>query len=1407
MESSNFPTGQQPWRKPDRSTWAEPQQASPTMRSMPALPPGMEASPRLPGAWHLPNPQQTLYNASSTVQIQERSAAPDAAPRTLAPSALSPEDLLAEILGQARSVRPAPSQSLAPEDLLLMPAPASPDQETTLVPQAEDDEGTLLLPGLGESEVEAFSFSELAALQELERQAAQGQAHSASLQQDDLSPAAQLAVLAKQAEGILPAGLAATPDPNDPAEVARQRLRELEGGSVGEATRLFTEASAPIPTPTAPTLDDADQQTREQMRQARSAMQALRQQYDSGQISLEAAEQQQQNYYVWDAKRQTYWQFGINKLRWFKYETTRPGAQWEEAEPPFALDDTDPLLGGSLPFYSQPNQQAEVSFSTSQVYGTDGQSADQTIAGPAAMVDDLGLTLPSSGQGTQQNFNVIQDTIPVARLGDVAAPGQATIPTAQPAIPGYGDQPINAEETPQYDAIRQRERSSAGRAIVLVLVGLLACGAVSAVAAIGGATTWYNNQITPWLGAIDALNDYQPQFQTARILDAEGKLIVELNSQSGGARQAVNLDQVSPYLIHAIISSQNPSFYDDAGYSLQAVLQAAAQSLTGSGEANLMPTITQQIARNLVLKNPSPTPQQGVLEGLVAMEIANRYDKNFILQLYLNESLFGNQSYGVEAAAQFYFGQAASRMNLAQSAMLAAALRSPATNDPVVNRGQATRAARDVIREMLATNCLQFQHGTRELFCINENVFVNQDGQNAPLLRVNADGTFGGALAIQLAVVETDSYQPRTARGKYQHYVNYVLGILEATYGAEAIFQRGFTVYTTLVPRMQDEAERALRQQVNNLVNNGVNSGAVLITDPASGAIRAFVGSPNFNDAEVNGQEDYTRTWQQSGDIIKPLIYAAALQGGPNGYYTPASILFDVRSQYTTASGGAYVPTNLGGRYVGALPLRNALATLNTVTAVKTLDFVGAEQFGSLAGRLGLNFLPEEPISIQTGEGINRLRLIDVMKAYGALANGGRFTGLHAIERVTENIDGVEVDVVPPERPAPVEALTPAQAFLMQNMLSDDSARGGLFPPNSDLTLQRLGLPTQGAVAAISGTSPNTNTLWTVGFTNNTVVGVWLGTYDGKPTSNANGFNAAAPLWNRLMEMALTGRNPAPFGNPGGVVQETVCADSGTLAGTSNCPNRRAEIFVQGQPAPAPEQGFAAQVVIDSWTGLRANSFCPENQVTQTFINISDPYAVEWINSSAEGRAWAQRVGLPSNAAQIPSQECQQGQTFPTVILNAPGAEGQPLSGTLTLTGQVTASDFARFDLEYAPVNTSTFQRIVSNTQQFPNPGSTLATWDTTTIPNGTYTLRLAAYSTRNGYLFRTVNVTLNNVPPTPTTAPSPTQAPIILPTVDPALSGGGTGTGSGSFLPPTIAPGFTPLPFDPLAPTPTLMP
>lgn len=1416
-ESTPNPERQGLWHAPKAAqAWRESAPPSVQIVRVPALPTDLPPTPKNAGAWHLP--ARTTYSASDTLEIEQIVEAPSA--KAVA-ATLSPEDLIAEILGQTgglSAIKPAPAPALAPEDFLLSQTPISEEAPTqsapALAPEDTAQEGAptsalpeILPPDAGEGlaglaelgqadddegEAEPFSLTEYQALLDLEAKAATGT--EAQLQKDDLSPAAQIAALAAKAQDLLPANPINTGEKSS-ADIAREMAAKLT--SEQNATGSFSD-------PNKTQLLPETAELVRQLRDSRDFVRKLHDDYQSGRISYDAAQAQasQPELAVYDASLGVWWQYGIDTLEWFKSD----GGAWVKENPPYPLDGTTTLpvstdyLGGSLPYFP-PDSAEEYSSGMLGMEGSNKQPSfdpNLTVASDAANLNTLNMTLPSTGNATLENMPVVQDTIPVARMNYEATTPINTGMASEPLPTGYEPRPFD-EALPSARPANRRAATFAA----LLIVGVVICGALAAFGAIAGANAWYTQQVEPWRASIAALANYTPQFQTARILDAEGRLIVELNSRTGGARQQVRLDQVSPFLIHAVISTQDPSFFEEQERGLTSNLSAAAQALTGGTPEVRNPTIAEQLARSLVLGNPSPNAQQTLLERLVAQEILATYDKNFILQLYLNESYFANQSYGAEAAAQFYFDKPAKDLNLAEAALLAGILQSPNANDPVVNRAQAVRALRDTVRQMLNVGCLQFQHGNRDNFCIDESVTIVQDGQNAPLIRVNSDGTFGGAFAIQLAISETASYTPRTARGKYQHFVNYVLAQLEQTYGADAIYQRGFTVYTTLIPRMQDAAEDALRSQVAALVNNGIDTGAVMVSDPANGAIRALVGSPDFNNAAINGQEDYARTWQSAGDIIKPVVYSASLEGGQVGYYTPASILFDVPSQYTQTIGGTFTPTNPGGRFAGAVSLRTALQSSWNVAAVKAFEFVGTDRFVNMANRLGLNFLPEDNISLLSALGYNQVRLIDMMKVYSTIASGGRNTGLYAIERITENVEGTEIDVVLPERQAPSQAISPQLAFLMQNMLSDDPARTGLFPPNSALTLANLGFPTQGVVGAYSGTSPNRDDLWTVGFTNNTVVGVWLGKSDGAPTVNATGFSAAAPLWNTVMRAALTGRNPSPFGNPGGIVQDTVCGDSGTLAGGVNCPNRRAEIYNQNQPPPSAEQGFVANVLVDSWTGLRANPACPENQVTQTFANITDTFALQWVSTTNEGRSWAQRVGLPTDARPMPMQECQQGQTFPTVLLNSP-TDNLSVSGTLTITGQISAADFARFDIEFAPQNSANFIRIASSNQQYPSAGSTLTTWDTTAIPNGIYTLRLAAYSVRNGYIFRTVNVQVNNLPtPTPTLTQAPilpTQAPVLpspfFPTSDPNL-----------ILPPTISAGFTPLPFDSLNPTPTLMP
>lgn len=1338
--------------------------------------------------------------------------APIPAPAAAAPvSAPAPEEF---DFGAAPA---AAAQVLLPDDDPF--APAVEEAPAAGILRPEDGTGALdaledALQDLEDDDEEAFKVSELAALASIGTGAGAA-ADLSGLNVAAMSPAEKaLFNAATQAEELMPA--AQKPAGEEAADVAKRMAQLYASGEAATLDMPATDAATVVPAagdaadyarrmaqqfggaasaPAAPALTPQQAALAQRFIETQNQVASLRQMYSAGQMSYDDLRTRLQTLTIQD-DAQNYWMMGFDSDKWYQYDSA--SQQWQEATPPVPLGGsamTD-VMSGSMPYF--PDQAA-----AGQEYSDPYQTA--TLAPTAAMPAAGGIPRPGQpmvdydatmvGQAAHEEYlSGAQPTYAGTPAYDSTMPSAATLPGAAAYDNAAIQAPMGTTEppnydpaaayAPQFDQLKKQERSSATRYLLIGLAGLLACGIVSAIAGFLGVMAWYNNEVAPYQEAIDGLADYSPPFQTARILDARGQVIAELNSQAGGAREVVRLEDISPFLLHAIISVENETFYEDPGFSVPAIGRAFLQNLSADAVESGASTITQQIARNLILQDTEATAGRKIREVLVANRIAEQYDKNFILALYVNQFFFGNQSYGVEAAAQFYFGKSAAEVNMAEAAMLASLIQSPAGNDPVVNREQSKNATRGAIRLMLEKGCIFFQHGpwaaggasAGQPFCIEPSTQTQtrttDPATGAPLVIVRQDGGYGGALSIQLAQVETRQYLPRQARFKYPHFVNFIQSLVEAEFGPDAMFQRGFTIYTTLEPRVQDEAQNQLAQQVAALVNNGVNTGAVMAIDPTTGAIRAFVGSPDFNNQQFAGQVDNTRTFQQPGSSIKPVVYAAAMEASPTGQYlTPASILWDVPSSYNIAGQQPYTPVNFDRQFRGPVSLRYALQNSLNIPAVKAFEFIGAERFREMATRLGLNYVEGSIFGLPSALGANDVRLIDMMKVYGTIANNGTYVPLYAIERITEDAGGTEIPVVMAERAAPAQRLSPQLAYLLQNILADDASRRDQFGINGDLSLARLNLPTSNYVGAKSGTSDGNRDLWTMGFTRNTVVGVWLGTFD-NATTNANSL-AAARVWNEVMEAAVAGRTPQPFTNPGGVIQGTVCRDTGT-GDDPNCPTRTTDIWIQQQPPPPAGQGFIQTLSIDSWTNMLANEWCAENQVQETFANIADPFAVQWLNTTTQGRAFKQRLGLPDNLPAPPAQACSQGMVLPSIRLNNPSA-GQTLTGTVTLTGQISAPDLSRFELLYAPASSpQSFQGIApASSQQFPNAGSSLATWNTALLPNGQYIVRLAAYSQAGGYIFRDVTVTLNNIPPTPTPAP-------IVPTP----------------IPP-IAPQFTPLPFD----------
>ena len=535
-----------------------------------------------------------------------------------------------------------------------------------------------------------------------------------------------------------------------------------------------------------------------------------------------------------------------------------------------------------------------------------------TVPGSAALADELPGQQPTLAAEVQDAATM---QLPARYEGDKV-------------IPRAIDSDFALQPSPIVEEMLRSRRGSRLRLATTLGAALLIVALVGAIVAAGVIMMWYRDKVEPFADGIAALANYAPAYQTARIFDAEGNLLAAINSRETGARTAVPLAQISPYMIHAIVSQENERFFEDPGFDPVAIARAFFQNVSGGGIESGASTITQQIARNLVLNDRDVTVERKVNEILVALEIANRYDKEKILELYLNEIFFANQSYGVEAAANFYFGHSAAELNFAEAALLASIVPSPAQQDPVANREAAVAGMRSTMRKMIEVGCLQFQHGdwpARGPFCIIDGAEIQVDGGGSEaLVRADAAGKIIGGMAIlQIAEIETTAFEPGEARVTHPHFVDYVRAQVEAELGADALFRRGLNIHTTLNPALQEAAQAALSNQVRGLkaAASGVNTGAVMVTDPNTGAIRAMVGSHDFND-EFAGQVNNALSYQQPGSAIKPFVYTLALQNNDESFLTPASIIWDVPLVEDLGAGGIYEPAE----YRPAIPGRGSAA-------------------------------------------------------------------------------------------------------------------------------------------------------------------------------------------------------------------------------------------------------------------------------------------------------------------------------------------------------------------------------------------------------------------------------------------------------------------------------------------------
>lgn len=596
--------------------------------------------------------------------------------------------------------------------------------------------------------------------------------------------------------------------------------------------------------------------------------------------------------------------------------------------------------------------------------------------------------------------------------------------------------------------------------------------------------------------------------QSTKIYDRTGtQLLYELHGDE--KRTLVKIQDIPLNMQHATIAIEDRNFYTHHGIYWKGLIRAFGNSILTASRVRGTSTLTQQLVKNAILTNERSLMRKAK-EFILALQIERTFSKDQILQLYLNEIPYGSTMYGIESAAQTYFGKPAKELTLDESALLASVPQAPDLYSPYGTGTRGDNRARLIVR----------QHYVLDMMA-EEGYITKDEAEAAKLIKT------------------LDKLKPQTYDSlKAPHFVLYVRSQLEEAYGLKRAEEGGFKVITTLDWNKQQIAEQEVVKGVEARGKAYKFTNAALVSlDPKTGQILALVGSKDFDDNEIKGKFDVIMNGsRQPGSSFKPIVYALAFARG----YLPQTMVWDVDTVFKTDSGN-YTPRNYDFRQRGPITLRSALQNSLNTPAVKTLYLVGLGRVLDFTEKLGYTTLTNRSnfgLSLALGGG--EVRPIEHASAFAAFANDGIRQPVVSILRV-EDHDGVVLDEWKASEGTRV--IDAQAARLLADVMSDNQARSLVFSPAARGYLTLADRP----VAAKTGTTNNFKDAWTVGFTPNLATVVWVGNSDGKEMSRgADGSVVAAPIWGGYMKQATKGMAIERFKTP-----EAPTTDKPALLGTA----------------------------------------------------------------------------------------------------------------------------------------------------------------------------------------------------------------------------------------------------------------
>jgi penicillin-binding protein 1A len=596
------------------------------------------------------------------------------------------------------------------------------------------------------------------------------------------------------------------------------------------------------------------------------------------------------------------------------------------------------------------------------------------------------------------------------------------------------------------------------------------------------------------LPQIRNLETFRPHAVT-RVYSAHQELLAELYIEK---RDPVPLQSIPPYLTAALVATEDRKFYKHSGVDIKGIARAILKDIQAGGFVEGASTITQQLAKTLFL-TPRKTIVRKIKEAILAFQLERRYTKNEILQLYLNQVYFGSGAYGVQSAAEIFFGKSVPKLTLAESALIAGMPKSPSRYSPLVNKDLARRRRNIVLHQMF----------TMEI--------ISEDEYNQ---------------AVNSEILLADR---RKILNRAPYFVEYVKKKLEKSLGASKLYKGGLSIHTTLDLDLQEAAQTAVddglrslqaRMTANNFLTDDPQA-ALVCTDIESGGILAMVGGRNYYESPFNRA---TAAKRQPGSAFKPLVYAYAIEQG----FSQNAMILDAPVVYRGADlNNDYRPENFSKKYEGEITLRKALAISQNIPAVRLIEMLGPESVARFAYRLGIESKLDPNLSLALGT--SALSLLNLTGAYAVFPRGGKWIEPYGIMEVTDHRGRIIWSAKPQKR----LVMTREGAAIISNMLESVVLEG------TGRQARKLAVP----VAGKTGTTDNYDDALFVGFSPIVAAGVWVGRDTGGSLGEKEtGAKAALPIWIQFMQSSAVDGPDQNFSLPPNVVKVRMNPQNGTLA-------------------------------------------------------------------------------------------------------------------------------------------------------------------------------------------------------------------------------------------------------------------